>query len=421
MQTAHEQRTTSESSLPALPAQGGERAAASLPALGRYHGLDLLRACMMSLGVVLHVAINYQQSPADGAWPYRDPNPSPLAGLLVLGIHAFRMPAFFLLAGFFAAMMFSRSGSWGFAKGRLQRIALPMVVGWALLFPVVKFGFVFGAILSNGKSLTPALSEAATIIFANPWGNPTPIHLWFLYYLLVYSALALVIVTTARLVPATVRGWASSTAGELLNGRLRYARVPVLALLTWLTLLPMNSPVIDTPGTFILSPRVFCCYGVFFIVGWLMFNHRRMIDDLRTRAWRRLMFGVAALGVYIVLAVAWFVAGSSNQPPGGAGMLGLRAGALAALAVAVWLLILGAIGVVERMVQRPNRAIRFVVDSSYWVYLAHLPLCVIIPALMRDWNAPGVVKMAAAMLLVLAIVLVVYQALCEVLPRRVKG
>ena len=54
---------------------------------------------MMLLGVVLHTALCFQETP--GAWIYQDPNTTPLAGLLVVSIHVFRMPVFFAMAGFF--------------------------------------------------------------------------------------------------------------------------------------------------------------------------------------------------------------------------------------------------------------------------------------------------------------------------------
>ncbi|MFM9180407.1 MAG: acyltransferase family protein [Phycisphaerales bacterium] len=97
----------------------------------------------MLLGVVLHAALCYLEGAGDAAWAYRDPQGSPLAAWLLISIHVFRMPAFFVLAGFFAALLWSRRGPAGFVADRVRRIVLPMAVGWVILFPLVRLSFAF--------------------------------------------------------------------------------------------------------------------------------------------------------------------------------------------------------------------------------------------------------------------------------------
>jgi fucose 4-O-acetylase-like acetyltransferase len=69
----------------------------------RYHSLDALRAAMMLLGLVLHSAASYTRTPLRAAWPYHDTHNSIVFDLLLFFIHLFRMPIFFVVAGFFAA------------------------------------------------------------------------------------------------------------------------------------------------------------------------------------------------------------------------------------------------------------------------------------------------------------------------------
>ncbi len=57
---------------------------------------------------------------------------------MILFIHSFRMPIFFVMAGFFAAMMRARRGSKDLLVNRFRRIVLPFVVGWVVLFPVME-------------------------------------------------------------------------------------------------------------------------------------------------------------------------------------------------------------------------------------------------------------------------------------------
>ncbi len=73
----------------------------------RFHDLDALRATAMLLGVVLHATLFL----IPAAWPIQDawagsvpPQENPY-GYLLSAIHGFRMPVFFLLSGFFTALL----------------------------------------------------------------------------------------------------------------------------------------------------------------------------------------------------------------------------------------------------------------------------------------------------------------------------
>ena len=71
--------------------------------LKRLHSLDALRAAMMLLGLVLHSVVSYITIAIPEAWPYQDRQTSVAFDYLVFAIHLFRMPTFFVMAGFFAA------------------------------------------------------------------------------------------------------------------------------------------------------------------------------------------------------------------------------------------------------------------------------------------------------------------------------
>ena len=103
------------------------------PQLQRYHSFDSLRALMVLLGLVLHTAINYITFPTDGTWPYKDAQTSPVFDILVAFIHTFRMPTFFVIAGFFAAFQYDTRGPSSLYHNRLKRIGLPLVCGWFIL------------------------------------------------------------------------------------------------------------------------------------------------------------------------------------------------------------------------------------------------------------------------------------------------
>src|SRR5882672_7747721 len=104
-------------------------------AASRYHALDALRAAMMFLGIYLHAAVAY--SPI-GGWPYKSAQLTTALDSSVGLIHVFRMPVFYVMAGFFAALLLQRYGLRGAADNRFWRIVVPFVVGWIIL-PLVMF------------------------------------------------------------------------------------------------------------------------------------------------------------------------------------------------------------------------------------------------------------------------------------------
>lgn len=100
----------------------------------RRHDLDVLRAFAMLLGIVLHVGLAY----APGfPWPVQDPNSVSLFGLIYPAIHGFRMPLFFLLSGYFTAMLWRRRGMMALLWHRLKRIVLPLIIGVFTIVPAV--------------------------------------------------------------------------------------------------------------------------------------------------------------------------------------------------------------------------------------------------------------------------------------------
>jgi peptidoglycan/LPS O-acetylase OafA/YrhL len=82
----------------------------------RYHALDALRAAMMFLGIYLHAVVAYSPS---GGWPYKPAQLTTTLDWSVGLIHVFRMPVFYVMAGFFAALLLQRYGLRRAADNRL--------------------------------------------------------------------------------------------------------------------------------------------------------------------------------------------------------------------------------------------------------------------------------------------------------------
>ncbi|WP_160149358.1 acyltransferase family protein [Roseiconus lacunae] len=99
----------------------------------RRHDLDALRAIAMLLGIVLHAALSFTAIP----WTVQDTRQSDVYSILFAAIHGFRMPLFFLLSGFFTAMLWRKRGLRALIKHRGKRIALPLLIGCFTIIPAM--------------------------------------------------------------------------------------------------------------------------------------------------------------------------------------------------------------------------------------------------------------------------------------------
>src|ERR1700710_1556255 len=115
----------------------------------RLHALDAVRGFALLLGIVLHATMSFLPAPTR-IWIIQDNHPSTTLGVLFFAIHVFRMTTFFLIAGFFAHMSFHRRGGQAFIKDRLQRIAVPLLVGWPILFAAMVLVIFWAASFPNG-------------------------------------------------------------------------------------------------------------------------------------------------------------------------------------------------------------------------------------------------------------------------------
>ena len=88
----------------------------------RLHALDALRALAMFLGVVLHAALGFMTFDVPFT-PVMDASRSVVFDIIVFFTHAFRMQAFFVVAGYFAALLLARRPPGPFLWGELSCFA----------------------------------------------------------------------------------------------------------------------------------------------------------------------------------------------------------------------------------------------------------------------------------------------------------
>jgi peptidoglycan/LPS O-acetylase OafA/YrhL len=102
------------------------------PDFARRSDLDALRAGAMLLGIGLHASLSFFPS----YWMVADRRQDDSFGVFFSAIHGFRMPLFFVMSGFFSAMLLHRRGRGALVKHRFRRVFLPLLVGMFTVVPL---------------------------------------------------------------------------------------------------------------------------------------------------------------------------------------------------------------------------------------------------------------------------------------------
>jgi fucose 4-O-acetylase-like acetyltransferase len=145
--------------------------------------LDALRASATLLVLFHHTAITYG---ASGDWYYTEVHtardlPSLLLSLFTGFNQAFFMGLFFLLAGYFTPGAVERHGAPAYARERILRLGLPLIVYFLLLSPIT----IALAATARGHNFFKAF------VYVWTHGLMEPGPLWFCQALLIFAGLYL--------------------------------------------------------------------------------------------------------------------------------------------------------------------------------------------------------------------------------------
>ena len=359
-------------------------------AVERQHSLDALRAAMMLLGLVLHSAVTYTITPLGDTWPHKDPQTSVLFDWVVFIIHLFRMPTFFVMAGFFAALLYYREGVGGFLAHRVRRLLIPLFLGWAVLGPISFAGFQFAQLGGGADAFRAAVARLTT----SPYAGVHLLHLWFIYFLILFCLAAVGIVPMLQRLPAT---WRAGLVDQFGRRAPSWRGCLVLGAISAITLLPMEKPALDTSFGFVPYTRVLVAYAVFFSFGWLLFLRRDVVAQFGSYPWRYLGAGLAVSVVYMALSLR--VAAGDRQGHLPAVVVG---------AFAMWLLVYGVMGLFLRYCECNRPIQRYLSDGSYWMYLIHLPIVVWTQGLLASIPLSPVLKFLIVLIVTTAATLLTY-------------
>lgn len=204
-----------------------------------------------------------------------------------------------------------------------------------------------------------------------------------------------------------------------LAGRLGWkakARSSILSRWRWLWLVPLTMVPCsmmsgdggnfgpDTSLGFIPIPHVLFYYVIFFFFGAFYYDCGDSTGRLGA-SWRWLL--PVSLLLVFPLALEF-----------GTGTFGFRDALLPAgfhrpasiflQAIYAWGMSFASMGLFRALLTRENRTIRYLSDSSYWLYLTHLPLVIVGQAIVSHWPWPAFAKLTLLSVVITAFLLFTY-------------
>jgi fucose 4-O-acetylase-like acetyltransferase len=352
---------------------------------------------MMWLGIVLHVAINHTTGPS--VLPWRDTQTSPLADLILVFIHAFRMPVFFILSGYFVALLVARRGHKGMLVHRLRRLALPFAIFWPVLIVCTTvLMLVYLHLMAYGTAGIDLSLITKKSKMTSPFNT---MHMWFIYYLVWFCVLTAAFAQAAAWVPAKLqhaidegfRKLASNWWGPLILA------IPLAIIGSF-----YRAGMLAPNGSFVPNVNELVHYGLFFVFGLYLYRHQDFLFPLYTKkCWRNMIAGFVVF-VLVLGAFKTFVSDPHRVPH-------IEAGIAFLYNLTSWLWSLGLIGVFLRYLPTQNRVLRYVSESSYWVFLVHMLGTIGFGAVLFSQPFGPLTKMALNILATTAACLLTYHVL----------
>ena len=360
----------------------------------RLHSMDNLRALAMLAGVVFHAALAYSPL-AHPVFPTADRQASTLVDAFAWFLHLFRMPLFFVVAGYFTALQVRRAGIGGMLRNRLLRVGLPFV----LFLPLVHVALSHST-LNAARTVahpSPLLALVSRLLRSGGLDGlpPGTGHLWFLYYLMFFCVLVWV---ARNLGAGRVLPWLAGRPPFWLAIGLPLLLMPALAAV------PAPHPA---PESLLPQFWAFGYYGPFFVLGVALHGRPGMLDRLRASApW----LALASIALYAILLAG--LLDPSSHPGTGNAPVGI---ALLEACIGAWMT-LACLCASQALLARPNAWLRYLADASYWTYLVHLPVLFAIQYRLMDSEMHWGAKFAVSVLLTMSACLLGYRLLVQPTP-----
>lgn len=357
--------------------------------LTRRHDLDWLRVLAVLLLVPFHSAIIFSSLPQTQVVYVYDSQHSLLLMKMVDFMYLWQMPLLFVIAG--AASWFSlrvRSGR-QYLGERVNRLLVPLLFGMVVLLPPTLY--LYTRTVPRLAARFPTFFQFYPHYFVpdladltgRTQGSWTPEHLWFILYLLGYSALAL-----------PVFQYLHGLSGKPLVEGLAafFTRRGTILLLALPLALASAVPIGGSQ-----NPLV---YLIWFVYGYLLMSDPRLQGALDRHTLTA--FLLAILSTLFIFTLGQKVSPAWSPP----WMLGVLV-----YNFSRWFWVVGILGLGHRLFNTSSAVLRYANEAVYPFYILHYPVNTLVGYLLLPWNTTIAVKYAVIVFVTILVSLALYEAL----------
>lgn len=344
--------------------------------------LDAVRTFALLLGIIYHGIMSKVSYIPEAAWAVKEQHSNIGMDVLFFVSHTFRMQAFYLVAGFFAHMVYQKYGLKGFIVHRFNRITKPMFVFWPFIVIILTTIWLWGYQKMGFFSSNPALSELRLpeIILlrftSGTWlENGVPLmHLWFLYYLTLFFITVIIV----RLLFDFVID-SNNNFRVILDKFVSYLMVKpwgslIFAIFTIPAMWYMkNGFGVDTPdGGLSIQIPPFIVYGLYFFLGWFLHRNQHLLDGFR----KYLKSNIVLSLLLVTITCALFMLQITNPLPIHANRTLFLKIYNSLYGFASVTSVFAFIGIMKVLFEKPSPIINYLSSASYWIYIIHIPVIV---------------------------------------------
>ena len=386
----------------------------------RLHSFDALRSFLLLIGVYFHLASMYTQP--NILEKYDISNQHWIFNLYMSFQSYFRMPAFFLIAGFFGAFLVQKKGLKEMMINRFKRILLPLLI---FIFPIsIFYKFIQSGTekFLSGMGIMDTILDSLKIFTSFDYLLPNQtLHLWFLNYLFFLSMFAFLCIRLNVKVPYKnkisilfERPWIGTILFCFAYG---------------LFMVFLNKNKHGSPNDFnwlwflhLDGIKSFIVYSFFYFIGWIIFDKKHMINYLSLKKQLSIFFVINILIVAVIYYlytiyqyspitdINFLFDHSANKKfvgdPLKKSLIDSAFIFLFNFAVPTYLMLL--LSFFTNFFNNESRILRYFSDASYWIYIIHVLFTLTVPAIFYSFKISVLLKFSFAAVLSTILCLISY-------------
>jgi surface polysaccharide O-acyltransferase-like enzyme len=354
----------------------GERATKAVRSATVGDALEAFRIVATLLVVLFHASLAYLATPLRlTLWLAHDGRHSRLFDLFAYWANGFVMPLFFLAAGFTAPAACGMRGPRDFLVHRARRLLKPLLFASLTVVPLTYILWAYGLVASGQCDLDDVLR----------WRFPPNVemhlyglaHLWFLEYLYIVCML-----WCGGWLLASRLTWGDRAREWIFGGAWR----PLLLTLPTLAIfLADGDTMLRIDNHLIPNPFRLLHYAYFFAVGGVIGQSRNAKEWFLANGPR---FFVLSLGVFALMARPLLRHAAAPLQEPALGFVCVFS------AIFAWATLLGVTGLLLRTAAFWQGRLRYLSESSFWVYIVHVPIIGLGQTLLEPIRLPVFLKFA---------------------------